>query len=44
MLPFIRRNCKEMVGSVDANLITSVLQLITSFLGKEGGRLDLAKS
>lgn len=44
MLPFVRRNCKEMVGSVDANLITSVLQLISSFIGTEGGRLDLKKS
>jgi len=44
MLPFVRKNCREMVGSVDANLINSVLNLISSFIGTEGGRLDLKKS
>lgn len=44
MIPFIRRNCKEMVTSVDANIVSSLLNLVTSFLGIEDGRLDLNKA
>ena len=44
MIPYIRKNCKEMVGSVDANIANSLLTLISCFLGIDGGRLDLNKS
>lgn len=44
MIPFIRRNCKELVTSVDANIVCSLLNLVTSFLGIEDGRLDLNKA
>jgi len=42
MLPFLRKHCREVVPSVDANLIQSCLNLLTIFLG-EGG-LDLKKA
>jgi hypothetical protein len=44
LIPFIRRNCKELVGSVDANLVVGLLNLIGCFLGTEDGRLDLNKA
>jgi dynein heavy chain len=43
MLPLIRKECKEMVPSVDANVIQSMLNLLTIFLGEQGV-LDLHKA
>jgi hypothetical protein len=44
MVPYIRKNCKEMVASVDANIVSSLLTLIGCFLGIDAGKLDLNKS
>jgi hypothetical protein len=41
MLPMIRKSCKEMVPSVDANLISSCLNFLKAFLGVDG--MDLRK-
>ena len=40
-LSFIREECKEIVPSVDANLVTSCLNLLEAFLTSEN--LDLKK-
>jgi Dynein heavy chain AAA lid domain len=42
MFPFIRKKCKEMVSSVDNNLVTSCLNLLETFLSTKG--LDLKKT
>jgi dynein heavy chain len=42
MLKVIRKKCKEVVPSVDANLIQSCLRLLHTFLGEKG--LDLKKA
>jgi dynein heavy chain len=42
MFPFIRKKCKEMVASVDNNLVASCLNLLETFLSSKG--LDLKKS
>ena len=36
LLPVLRRRCKEIVPSVDANLVTSFLNLLSIFLGPDG--------
>jgi dynein heavy chain len=43
MLNLVKRECKEMVPSVDANLIQSMLNLLTIFFG-ENGYCDLRKA
>lgn len=43
MLKLIRKECKEMVPTVDSNLIQSMLNLLTIFLG-ENGAIDLNKA
>jgi dynein heavy chain len=42
MLPMIRKQCKEVVPSVNANLIKSLLKLLQTFLDSNG--LDLKKN
>lgn len=42
MLPFIRKRCKEIVASVDSNLVASYLRLLHTFLGEHG--VDLKKA
>lgn len=42
MLPMIRKTCKEVVPSVNANLIKSLLKLLQTFLDSNG--LDLNKN
>ena len=42
MFPFIRKKCKEMVASVDNNLVASCLNLLETFLSSKG--LDLKKT
>lgn len=42
MLPLIRRQCREVIPSVDANLIKSCLTLLATFLGPDA--LDLRKA
>lgn len=42
MIPVIREECKEMIESVNANLVKSCLNFIQSFLNPEV--LDLKKS
>ena len=42
MFPFIRKKCKEMVPSVDNNLVASCLNLLETFLNSNG--LDLKKT
>jgi len=41
MLPHIRKNLKEVIGSVDSNLIRSCLNLLQTFFGETG--VDLKK-
>lgn len=41
LLPFIREECKEVIESVNANIVTSCLNLIKAFLNPEV--LDLKK-
>jgi dynein heavy chain len=43
MMKLLRRECKEMVPSVDSNLIQSMLNFLTIFFG-ENGFLDLKKA
>ena len=43
LLPQLRKKCKEVVPSVDANLIKSCLNLLQTFLGTETG-IDLHKN
>lgn len=43
MINLIRKECKEMVPTVDSNLIQSMLNFLTIFLG-ENGAIDLNKA
>jgi hypothetical protein len=43
LLPQLRRKCKEVIPSVDANLIKSCLNLLQTFLGVETG-IDIKKN
>lgn len=44
MLPFIRKECKEVVPSVDSNLIRGLLNLIDSFLCRDPGAVEVKKA
>jgi dynein heavy chain len=44
LLPFIRKELKEVVSSVDNNLIAATLKLLKTFLGREGNGVDLIKN
>jgi dynein heavy chain len=43
MMPIIARDCKQLVPAVDANLIQSMLNLLSTFFG-ENGMIDLRKA
>lgn len=42
LLPVVRRRCREVIPSVDANLVSSFLTLLTTFLGPDGADLKKA--
>ena len=43
LLPALRKQCKEMVPSVDANLVASCLKFLQTFLGSDGIDLNRTK-
>lgn len=44
MLPYIRKECKEIVPSVDSNLIRGLLNLIDAFLCRDPGAVEIKKA
>jgi len=42
LIPRLRKQCREVVQSVDANIVQSYLNLLRTFLGSEG--IDLKKA
>lgn len=42
LLPALRKQCKEMIPSVDANLVASLLKFLQTFLGSDG--IDLNRN